>query len=124
MTTTNIRGDSIIILNGVERNLRPTFGALIKIEKATGRSLISTMKLIGSGEASISDVVAIVCGGLDGAGELNAITGRPFTADEAGELIVMSGFMPCFAAASGFLMSALTGGKPAASDEKKAVATA
>jgi hypothetical protein len=96
------RGEVAIILDGKEYVMVPSYENLVKIEVATGKSIVVLLRSIATLTCSLSDMAHIVSIG----------TGK-FIPSNAGELLVKAGFAndDILKSIATFFDNALTGGK-------------
>jgi hypothetical protein len=107
MSTNPHRGEVSLKLGAREVTLRPTFAALVAIERETGMGLIQLVSRIRAG--SIAHLPAVIREGASAADQ-------EVTPDEVERAIIAQGAFPIIEAANRFLTSAVTGG----SSEKNA----
>ncbi|AGH48769.1 hypothetical protein G432_05210 [Sphingomonas sp. MM-1] len=130
MAANSERGEVSVTLGKKERVLRPSFTAIVLIEKQTGRSLRELAAMANSMTMPI-DVMAIVVAELVRAGAAKDDVGAQMgEAEKWGQLIYAAGIPVVAARLTIVLTAALTGGatvegelKPVATTETESAAT-
>lgn len=113
------RGEHLLTLGGVEYLLRPTYGAQIKIETATGKSYGELVNAASTGALHIGHA-RVIAAELIRAGATDDLT-RRVSVERIGELIYEEGMPFVAPRLTLVLLDALRGGRTA-SGEAKAVA--
>lgn len=104
-----IRGEVEIVLAGQSYLMRPSFGGLAEIEDKSGLDLLALAIKLGNNKTAIKDLVAVIYGGMKGAGSA-------LSYEEVGELVVDEGVTKVAKPVAQFLSMALSGAKE--SDKK------
>lgn len=111
-----IVGEFVIELAGVKHTLRPSFLCLEAIEQHCGDSIMAMSSRIIDFKMKVRDVVAIIYGGLIGAGD------KTYSFEELADLVSSEGY-PKFANPAILFFNRAVSGKPAkaeaVSEEKK-----
>ena len=109
-----VRGDVGITLGGKEYVLRPTYQALIEIERMTGGTMTTVARRILDGDIGMGDATAIITAGLKAAGE-------PATTEAVGKMVYDAGLLNVGVPLVQFCTNGLTGGDVADKGEAAAV---
>ena len=123
----NFQGEITVPLEGVEYVLRPSYSAIMAIERQTGRSLFDLAGEATSGRMSIADM-GVICAemmhafGRQNPDDSNITTYRGAKPEKIAELIYEAGGPRVSARIAVLLMGALTGGYTA-SGKMKATGT-
>lgn len=104
-------GDLTLTLGGETVTLRPTFAALLALEKDSGTGLITLARRFAEGTFTVADCVAVLRAGMQGAGE----TPPP----DLGDRLVAAGVAALAGPLVRFLQAALTGDSGAVHDAGK-----
>jgi hypothetical protein len=113
------RGESELILEGATYRLRPSYAAIVAIEKATDMKLIALVNEGNRGNISL-DNLGIIARELIRAGAEDDAT-RHVGAERLSELIYEAGVISATMALTACLVEAVTGGRTA-EGERKAIA--
>lgn len=97
-------GELTLTLGDKAYTLRPTFAALMAMEKETATGLITLAKRFADGSFTLSDCHAIIHAGIKGAGEIPP--------DNLAELVFQKGIHSVSGLIAEFLKAALTGEEP------------
>lgn len=103
------RGEHKVTVGGMERALRPTFGALAAMEAATGMKLIPLAMAFNARNVGVTEIVAVLTEGAKAADPA-------LDADAFAEAIVADGILNFVEPALAFLSGALTGGQKGNAD--------
>ncbi len=105
-------GDLTLTLGGETVTLRPTFAALLALEKDSGTGLITLARRFADSTFTVADCVAVVRAGMQGAGE----TPPP----DLGDRLLAAGVASLAGPIVRFLQAALTGDRIADPEPGKA----
>jgi hypothetical protein len=118
-------GEIVILFNNVERTLRPSIRAIMEIERLSGIGIVPMSDNFKTGNLRLTDIVCIVTGCLNTAGQLSDTTGKPYTVLEVGDIIYKANEMAAFIEIStALLLHMISGGehgKAVLGKEKRAI---
>ena len=97
-------GEVMVTLGGQVYALRPTFGALMALEKEHGTGLLTLARRFAEGAFTLEDCVAVVAAGIRGAGGV--------VPPNLAELVFAVGIQSVAVVIAHFLKGALTGEEP------------
>lgn len=109
-----VRHEKEIELGGKTYKLRPSFAGLVEMESRAGAGLMSIATRFSSGSYGFREVVAVIFGGLVGAGD------RSLKYDEVGQLIAEMGLNKVAPIATDIVATALRGAPVVEEDKKSA----
>lgn len=115
------RGEHELTLDGRTFKLRPSYAAIVQIEKKTGYSLLALVKR-GSAADISAEQVGIIAAELIRAGATDDMT-RRVNADRIAEMAFEEGLPPVIARLTLCLVDAATGGRTAAGEAKPVAET-
>lgn len=116
MQSNPYRGEVVVELDGRSYLLRPSFQTMVEIEQASGRGLVPLARSLMGGDILVTDVVAVIQGGINAGLEAGA---KRMSRDEVGEAVYRTGVLALIPSVVAFLSGCITGGsEPAAEGEK------
>ena len=104
MTIRNLKSDVTIKGAGLEYTLRPSFGCMIQVEVRAKKSLLKIIEEFQAGNASLSDMTAILKEGSRAAGKI-------MTDKEIEDLFDSEGVVSVQVQLAEFFVAAMYGGK-------------
>lgn len=110
----------MVNLDGRDYLMRPSFQAMVEIEQAAGRGLVPLARDMMAGNFTVSDIAAVIRGGVN--------TGLPLTTPrltqaEVGEAVFRAGVLELVPSVVTFLSGCISGGvEPSDEGEAEAVA--
>lgn len=108
------RGEHELTLEGVAYRLRPSFAAIVAIEKKTGSTLIALVNEGNRGNLTLANLGIIACELIRAGGEDENT--RHVGAERLGELIYEEGVPTATARITTCLVDAVTGGRTSAGE--------
>ena len=114
------RGEHELTLGGKTYVLRPSYAAIVQVEKKTGQSLLSLVKLGGRSELT-AEQIGIIGAEFIRAGATDEFT-RRVNPEKIGELAFEDGIPSVTAKLTLVLLDAATGGRTASGEAKPVAA--
>ena len=99
------RGEVAVSIGGKDYILRPSFSALVEIERRTGQTILEIATNLSAARIGVADLVAVLFSAIK-AGQ----TDWP-EYDVLGEMVVKAGVAELIGPVGGFIVSALNGGQ-------------
>lgn len=109
----NIRGEIAMVFDGQDVVIRPTFQSVMRLEQLSGRPLLVIARDMSQGIPSATDIVRVLHVGMNAAGVKNPSTGREYTTEEVGEIVLRDGMANFYEYVAAYVGSVMNGGKGA-----------
>lgn len=109
----NIRGEIAFSFDGQDVVIRPTFQSVMRLEQLSGRPLLAIARDMSQGTPAATDIARVLVTGMNAAGVKNPSTGREYTTDEVGEVLLRDGMENFYTVVVSYIGSVMRGGKGA-----------